>query len=250
MAIALAARITGNRNRLDVSAAAAITVLSSDPTSAIMAAVSRSGLALIAIGKSDLDSANEQYSSLLPHAGTILTAALTSVDRILGLLSAAIGNSDQATVHFEDALAFCRKAGYRPELAWTCCDYSDTLLARNGEEGRAKARSLLDESLAISTDLGMRPLMERVAARRNLVQVEPAQAPAFPDGLTQREVEVIRLVALGKTDREIAEDLFISFRTVGNHVRNILNKTGAANRTKAAAYAALNGLTGDASDAE
>jgi len=51
-------------------------------------------------------------------------------DRLLGLLSYTMGNLDQAVTHFEDALAFCRK-GFRPELAWTCCDYADTLLQRH-----------------------------------------------------------------------------------------------------------------------
>ena len=69
----------------------------------------------------------------------------------------------------EEALAFCRKAGYRPELAWTCCDYADTLLQRNGDGDRAKAMSLLDESLAISSELRMRPLMERVLSRREFL---------------------------------------------------------------------------------
>ena len=77
-----------------------------------------------------------------------------------------MGNLDQATVHFDDALTFCRKAGYRPELAWTCCDYSDTLLQRNAGGDREKATSLLDESLAISSELDMRPLMERVLSKR------------------------------------------------------------------------------------
>ena len=67
-------------------------------------------------------------------------------------------------------LAFCRKAGYRPELAWTCCDYADTLLQRNEPDDREKATSLLDESLAISTELGMRPLMERVLSRRDILK--------------------------------------------------------------------------------
>ena len=49
----------------------------------------------------------------------------------------------------------------RPELAWTCCDYADTLLQRNEPGDREKTMSLLDESLAISSELGMRPLMER-----------------------------------------------------------------------------------------
>jgi len=42
-----------------------------------------------------------------------------SVDRTLGLLSQTMGNLDQAAAHFEDALAFCRNVGYRPEMAWT-----------------------------------------------------------------------------------------------------------------------------------
>ena len=72
--------------------------------------------------------------------------------------------------HFEDALAFCRKAGYRPELAWTCCDYADALLQRNNPGDREKAMSLLDESLAISSELGMRPLMERVLYRLDILK--------------------------------------------------------------------------------
>ncbi len=84
-------------------------------------------------------------------------------------MSQTMGSLDQATSHFEDALAFCRKAGYRPELAWTCCDYADTLRERNGDGDRAKAIALLDESLAISSELGMRPLMERVLSRREIL---------------------------------------------------------------------------------
>ncbi len=77
---------------------------------------------------------------------------------------------DQAAQHFEDTLAFCRKAGYRPELAWTCCDYADTLLQRSEPGDREKAMTLLDESLAISSELGMRPLMERVLSRREILK--------------------------------------------------------------------------------
>ncbi len=62
------------------------------------------------------------------------------------------------------------RAGYRPELAWSCCDYADTLLQRNDAGDREKAMSLLDESLAISSDLGMRPLMERVLSRREILK--------------------------------------------------------------------------------
>ncbi len=66
-----------------------------------------------------------------------------------------MGHLDQAAGHFEEALAFCRKAGYRPELAWACCDYADPLLQRHSSTGsertdtgdREKAMSLLAEPL-------------------------------------------------------------------------------------------------------
>ena len=63
-----------------------------------------------------------------------------------------------------------------------------------------------------------------------------------PAGLTPREVEVLRLIASGRSNRDIAEQLFITSNTVANHVKNILSKTGSANRTEAAAFAVENGL--------
>ena len=96
---------------------------------------------------------------------------------VLGLLAHTMGELDKAVAHFEDALAFSRKGGYRPALAWTCCDYADALLqrasadsAKAGTDDRAKAMSLLDESLSIARELGMRPLMERVLARREILR--------------------------------------------------------------------------------
>ena len=88
----------------------------------------------------------------------------------------------------------------------------------------------------------MQPLNERATARLESVEAQAGGATTYPDGLTQREVEVLGLICGGKTDREIGEELFISVRTVGNHVRSILNKTGTANRTEAATYAGRHGL--------
>ena len=56
----------------------------------------------------------------------------------------------------------------------------------------------------------------------------------YPAGLSQREVDVLRFAAAGRTNQQISEDLFISLNTVSYHLRNIFNKTGAANRTEAA----------------
>jgi len=92
------------------------------------------------------------------------------MDRLLGVLAQTMGNLDQAMVHFEVGAAFCDSSGYRPLYAWTCCDYADCLLQRNEPGDHQKAMSLLDEFLAISSELGMRPLMERVLSRREILK--------------------------------------------------------------------------------
>ena len=60
---------------------------------------------------------------------------------------------------------------------------------------------------------------------------------ALPDGLTSREVEVLRLVANGGSNPEIAAALFLSKKTVARHLSNIFTKTGVTSRTAAATYA-------------
>jgi DNA-binding NarL/FixJ family response regulator len=57
---------------------------------------------------------------------------------------------------------------------------------------------------------------------------------AYPDDLSPREVEVLRLIALGKSNRDIADTLCVSLSTVATHVRHILSKTGAAKCTEVA----------------
>jgi len=69
-------------------------------------------------------------------------------------------------------------------------------------------------------------------------------APAYPDHLSEREVEVLRLIAAGKSNPQIAAALVLSTNTVERHVTHILQKTSAANRAAAAAYATHHGLTG------
>ena len=76
--------------------------------------------------------AREHYAALEPLRGSVVPFAMTVVDRVLGLLALTMDQPNQAVSHFEDALAFCRQAGYRPELAWSCHDYAEALLMRNG----------------------------------------------------------------------------------------------------------------------
>ena len=80
-------------------------------------------------------------------------------------------------------------------------------------------------------------------ARRLLQELgRPAERPPTPDPLTEREVAVLRLVARGHSNREIADDLAISEATVRTHVSNILSKLHLASRTQAALYALREGL--------
>jgi len=249
MAIAAVARITGDAKHLEFTETTAESVFlahSVTPTSIMYA---RAALAMVAVNRGDSSAAKEHYSLLLDQRGTMLWT-VTTVDRLLGLLSGTMRDYDQASEHFEAARAFCLAAGYRPELAWTSCDHAETLLERNNAGEQAKAMSLLDESLALSSELGMQPLAERVRTLQERVETKPGRGPAYPDGLTQREVEVLQLISGGKTDRAIGEELFISVNTVGNHVRSILNKTNAANRTEAASYANQRGLVAPTSDVD
>jgi DNA-binding CsgD family transcriptional regulator len=73
------------------------------------------------------------------------------------------------------------------------------------------------------------------------VSTAPA-GEAGEHGLTHRELEVLRLVAAGRTNREIADALFISIPTVKRHLTTILGKLGVPSRTAATAYARSHGL--------
>ncbi|CAL9547684.1 helix-turn-helix transcriptional regulator [Streptomyces sp. enrichment culture] len=128
------------------------------------------------------------------------------------------------------------------ELARARYRLADALLA--GGRDRDEAAEALREARAVAVRLGARALREDaelLAARARLSldpgepAAPPAPGPAF--GLTGRERDVLRLVARGRTNRAIAEELFISPKTASVHVSRILAKLGASSRTEAAALA-------------
>ncbi|WP_229379078.1 helix-turn-helix transcriptional regulator [Streptomyces sp. VRA16 Mangrove soil] len=123
---------------------------------------------------------------------------------------------------------------------------AESLLARAAADDRDRAAELLRLAAATAEHLGARPLAETVAllaqrARIGLTRDEPRRdAPADPAeelGLTSRERDVLRLVTAGRSNRQIAEELFISPKTASVHVSNILAKLGVAGRGEAAALA-------------
>jgi DNA-binding CsgD family transcriptional regulator len=165
-----------------------------------------------------------------------LVACHGAADRYLGMLAATLGESERAEEHFERAMELNRRMGAVTWLAHTAYQYARMLLARGpGEHHRAGA--LLGEAAALAERIGMPALLGRVRALGS-----SAPSRRHPDELSAREVEILSVVARGMSNREIGATLFISEHTVANHIRNILRKTGCANRTEAASYAHRNGL--------
>jgi DNA-binding CsgD family transcriptional regulator len=109
------------------------------------------------------------------------------------------------------------------------------------DETEAVTRAI-DEFLGERTEGAVKaePLPEAEAALVGATAPRPAEA--YPDGLTAREVEVLRLIAGGQTNSEIAEVLVLSVRTVERHIGNIYGKITARGRADATAYTLTRGL--------
>ncbi|MFI0167071.1 AAA family ATPase [Streptomyces sp. NPDC017095] len=124
------------------------------------------------------------------------------------------------------------------------------LLAGGCEEERDRAVELLRLAAAVADQLGARPLADAAAQLAQRARLPlgrgsrraPAADPAAAFGLTSRERDVLGLVAAGRTNRQIAEELFISPKTASVHVSNILSKLGVSGRGEAAAVAHRLGL--------
>jgi DNA-binding CsgD family transcriptional regulator len=180
---------------------------------------------------------------LEPHAGTIVVvgygvACYGAADRYLGMLAATLGNWGVAETRFEAALDLNRRMGARTWLAHTAYEYGRMLHVRGRAEDTGRADSTLTEAAELAERIGMPTLLARI----HRVGSAPAPATPAPDGLSPREVTILRLAARGLSNRQIGEELFISGHTAANHMRSILRKTSCANRTEAATYAHRHGL--------
>ncbi len=165
--------------------------------------------------------------------------ALIAVHRFLGSLDIAEKCFDNAEVHLRESLTLADACAAPFERALTLLALAELRVTRRQLD---EATTLLDEVQAVCEPLEAKPTLERVHALRQQIQQTAKKAPLYPGGLSAREVEVLRLVAEGLTDNEIAERLFISRRTVTSHITNIFNKLGVNARAAAVAAAARSGI--------
>jgi class 3 adenylate cyclase/DNA-binding CsgD family transcriptional regulator len=202
-------------------------------------------IAEAAIATGDATHAEALLEGLSAFDGHVLTAGfsvcLGPADRLRAGLLSLVGRHDDA----DAALSAARKlaaAGRAVVWAARVEQMQSRMCARRGDV--ADAEAAFAAACAIAEPLGMGSVCEqppRIDPDRKRVVL------AHPDGLTDREIEVLALVAEGCTNRLIAKRLLISPNTAANHVSAILRKTGTSNRAEAAAYAIRQRLAGQRS---
>jgi DNA-binding CsgD family transcriptional regulator len=186
------------------------------------------------------------YDELIGWRGLIvqvghLLAAHGAVDRYLGQLAVVLDHEREAEIHLEAALRLDTSSRMPVWLAHTQLEFGLVLVRHDRAADVDRGTELLRASLATARRLGMAVVADR--ARRALEGRAGGDATrSAAAGLTEREVAVLGLIAAGRSNREIGQQLHISQHTAANHVRSILMKTQSANRTEAAAWALRSGV--------
>jgi DNA-binding NarL/FixJ family response regulator len=161
--------------------------------------------------------------------------ALLAAHRTLGILATDAADHVSAEEQFTQALALADACRAPYERTLTLIAHAELLVTTNDH----RARALLDEARRLCLPLDALPAIaqiERLAARLDATAERP------PAGLTARELEVLRLVAAGLSNAEIAERLYLSPNTVSAHITNIFAKLGVHNRAAATEFARQYGV--------
>ncbi len=182
-------------------------------------------LVQIAVGAGDLDAAHRALSELQTTVATFGTPSLLATEQSTrGRLMLADGDP-AAIPTLQQAVESWRGLGVPYEEAT-----GRTLL------GQA-LRTAGDEKGATESFEAAARLFDQIGARLDAHEVLSDSKPPLPAGLTEREVEVLRLVASGLTNNEIATELFLSPKTVSRHLSNIFTKIGVSSRASATVFA-------------
>jgi len=169
--------------------------------------------------------AADEMASIADEVGAPLLTAMA--ERANGAVCLAEGNAHAALAALRASWTAWHELGAPYEAARTRVLVGLACRALGDTESAAME---LDAARDVFETLGALPDL------RLLTALEEAAAPAV-GGLTAREVEVLRLVAAGKTNRAVAADLVISEKTVARHLSNIFDKLGVSSRAAATAYA-------------
>jgi DNA-binding CsgD family transcriptional regulator len=158
---------------------------------------------------------------------------------VAGASTAMVAPDDRALELFQETLALPGVERWEFDLARVRLAYGERL-RRN--RAMVEARVQLNAALAIFQPLGARPWVDRTAAElRATGQTKPRAGEGVLDRLTPQEFEIVTLAASGMTNKQIAERLFLSHRTVGGHLHRAFPKLGVA--TRAALRDALESLS-------
>jgi len=164
--------------------------------------------------------------------------ALISAQRLFGELAALDKRVVEAGEHLRASHALAEACEAPYEQALSLLSLAE-LGALTGDADAAWQH--LNQARAICTPLGALPALQRATAIAARLSVRRGQ-PTHPAGLTPREVEVLQHIARGMSNPETGEALFISSRTVAQHLRSIYNKLGVDSRVEATRFAVEHGL--------
>ncbi len=155
-----------------------------------------------------------------------------------------LGDRPRAREHLASATTTAQREGIGTEIAKTVAAQAAPELAEGGRGSAARARELFGQALDLFQPLGMAGEARRVQELHHRLPRQPGgrSQPQLPGGLTEREAAVLRLIAAGKSNREIADGLYQSVRTVERHITNIYAKIGGRGKADATAYALRHGL--------
>ena len=162
-------RISGDRSILDVAHKAEAVPADSIPHPI---AVWSSTISLGYVGMIENDSGRVERALDTIRLYDLVPGNMTNYPEVIALipmLQAFDGKTTEAESQFAQTLERLTMMGYRPQKAWTLSDYAEMLLDRDDADDQEKAIGLQDEALAITRELGMRPLTERILKRRDIL---------------------------------------------------------------------------------